>query len=93
MADNTGTEQKLKTGSGKTPEDGQHEQVNKIKNRSLLKQKRVWIPFFIILVAGIVFWFWYKAPYNSFCIRLSQSACNGFGNLLAVYVKNIKPQR
>jgi membrane fusion protein, multidrug efflux system len=60
MADNTGTEEKLKTDSGKTPEDGQREQVNKTKSRSLLKQKRVWIPFFIILIAGIVFWFWYK---------------------------------
>lgn len=60
MAVDTGTEEQLKTGSGKKPVNGQGEQVNAIKTGSLLKQKRVWIPFFIILIAGIVFWFWYK---------------------------------
>jgi membrane fusion protein (multidrug efflux system) len=61
MAVNTETEKELKTGSGKTPVDGQGEKKNKTKTGSLLKQKRIWIPFFIILTAGIVFWFWYKA--------------------------------
>jgi membrane fusion protein (multidrug efflux system) len=57
MAENTGTEEQLKKGTGKAPVNGQD---YKIKTGSLLKQKRIWIPFLIIIVAGIIFWFWYK---------------------------------
>ena len=30
------------------------------KSGSILKQKRIWIPFIIIVIAGVIFWFWYK---------------------------------
>ena len=60
MAVNTDTEQQLKTGSVKTPMNGEEVNGNKKKPGSILKQKRVWIPFFIIVIAGIIFWSWYK---------------------------------
>jgi len=59
MAVNTETEQ-IKTGPGKMPMNGEDVNGNKKKSGSLLKQKRIWIPFFIIVIAGIIFWFWYK---------------------------------
>ncbi len=60
MAVSTQTEQQLKTGSGETPENGRDINGNKIKSSSLLIRKRIWIPFFIIVIAGLIFWFWYK---------------------------------
>ncbi len=60
MAVNTEREKQINTESGKTPLAGIGEKGNKMRNGSLLKQKRFWIPFIIILIAGIVFWFWYK---------------------------------
>ena len=59
MAVNTETEQ-LKTGAGKTPADGRDLNGEKPKSGSIFKQKRIWIPFFIIIAAGVIFWFWYK---------------------------------
>ena len=32
-----------------------------VKSKNLLKQKRFWIPFFIIVIAGIIFWNWYQS--------------------------------
>ena len=60
MAVNTEKEQRTGTGPGKVPINGQEANGNNIKSGSLIKQKRIWIPFLIILIAGIVFWFWYK---------------------------------
>ncbi len=48
MAVNTETEQ-LKTGAGKTPADGRNLNGEKPKSGSIFKQKRIWIPFFIIV--------------------------------------------
>jgi len=60
MAANTETGEKLKTGSDKKPSNGQEENGDDIKSGSLLFQKRVWIPFLLILIAGLIFWYWYK---------------------------------
>ncbi len=60
MAGNTETEQQ-NTKTDKTPMNGKEGVTNKPKSGSLLKQKRLWIPLFIILIAGVVFWNWYKA--------------------------------
>jgi membrane fusion protein (multidrug efflux system) len=60
MAVNIEKEQQLKTGSGNIPENGQDVNGKTTKAGSFLKQKRILIPFFIILIAGIIFWFWYK---------------------------------
>lgn len=60
MAVSTQTEQQLKTGTGEIPANGKDANGNKIKSRTLLMQKRIWIPFFIIAIAGLIFWFWYK---------------------------------
>jgi len=59
MAVNTEIEQP-KAGSGKTPMNGEDVNGNQKKSGSMLKQKRIWIPFFIIVIAGIIFWLWYK---------------------------------
>lgn len=60
MAGNTETEQQ-KTKTDRPSMDGKEGVKNKPKSGSLLKQKRLWIPLIIILIAGVVFWNWYKA--------------------------------
>jgi membrane fusion protein (multidrug efflux system) len=60
MAVNTEKEQQSQTGTGKIPMDGQDNNSNNMKTGSLIRQKRIWIPFLIILIAAVVFWFWYK---------------------------------
>ena len=60
MAVNTEKEQQTGTGTGKVPMNGQEANGKKNRSGSIIRQKRIWIPFLIILIAGIVFWFWYK---------------------------------
>lgn len=59
MVVNTETEQ-LNTRAGKSPVDGRAANGESAKPGSIFKQKRIWIPFFIIVIAGVIFWFWYK---------------------------------
>ncbi len=59
MAVKTETEQ-LNTKAGNTPADGKDLDGESSKSVSIFKQKRLWIPLFIIIIAGVIFWFWYK---------------------------------
>ncbi len=59
MAVNTETE-KLKTDAGETPTDGRDSNGKEIKPVFILKQKRVWIPLLIIVIAILAVWYWYQ---------------------------------
>ena len=61
MANEHETEKQLKTEAGNKPMNGKDTNEKKEPSKSLFKQKRFWIPLFIILVAGLIFWNWYKA--------------------------------
>jgi membrane fusion protein, multidrug efflux system len=59
MADSTETKQPDAMTKDKSKPNGKDEN-NKSNSKSLLKQKKFWIPFFIILIAGIFAWKWYE---------------------------------
>jgi membrane fusion protein (multidrug efflux system) len=57
---NKETEQKLTAESEEVPINGRDNEDDTIDQGSVLKKKRIWIPFVLILIAGVAFWFWYK---------------------------------
>jgi len=59
MANKPGTENQSVIESGK-PMNGKDKEINNKKSKSFLKQKRIWIPFIIILLAIVAVWYWYQ---------------------------------
>jgi membrane fusion protein (multidrug efflux system) len=60
MAGTTGTEKQSTIETGKIPMNGKETSENNNQNKSVFKQKRVWIPLLIIVIAIIAVWYWYQ---------------------------------
>jgi membrane fusion protein (multidrug efflux system) len=60
MANKPETEKQSAAETGKSPMNGQDTNQNNNKSKSIFKQKRFWIPLFIIVLALIGVWYWYQ---------------------------------
>jgi membrane fusion protein (multidrug efflux system) len=60
MAETTKLEKQSTIETGKIPMNGKETAENNNQNKSVLRQKRVWIPLLIIVIAIIAVWFWYQ---------------------------------
>jgi membrane fusion protein (multidrug efflux system) len=61
MANKPETENRSAVETGKEPMDEKEASKNNNRPKSIFKQKRIWIPFFIILFALAAVWYWYQA--------------------------------
>ncbi|HEY6907556.1 MAG TPA: HlyD family secretion protein [Ignavibacteriaceae bacterium] len=57
---NKDSEQKLTAESEEVPVNGRDNDDDRMEQGSVLKRKRIWIPFLLILIAGAAFWLWYR---------------------------------
>lgn len=57
---NKDSEQKLTAESEEVPVNGRDNDDDRMEQGSVLKRKRIWIPFLLVLIAGAAFWFWYR---------------------------------